>query len=214
MDQDTGGIMNWQQVVIPSVLRRKRQTPTRVLLTSGLNPKTRHKYGGNLVALGLSLTLAACGTLGYANTPQTSVPSELSGEWLLGTVSSVDFYNPNTGTWGNPSGSGLFYKLNRDGTFNYGFREHVTNQSCETDLFIFKKGTVAVKGATFTLYPTSGQKHYQDCTGSSSEDRPLSANELSPDAYTWSVVSDQTDPAKQTLVLTTPSGATGTLRHP
>ncbi|UCE05292.1 MAG: hypothetical protein JSW07_16990, partial [bacterium] len=38
------------------------------------------------------------------NTPRTSVPAELVGEWQTGTVSSVNFYNPTTGVWGAPSG--------------------------------------------------------------------------------------------------------------
>jgi hypothetical protein len=157
--------------------------------------------------------LAACGSSsldGGGDSPRTAVPPELVGEWHTGTVSSSGFYDPSSGSFSDAASSGIFYKLNADGTFTYGFLEHSSLYGCSIDFFVYKQGTVTVQGTSFTLHPTSGSmKYLAPCQPSLNEERKLKPAELGPDPYTYQVGVDQYG---SLLQLTTGSGASGTLR--
>jgi hypothetical protein len=134
-----------------------------------------------VLCLALS-TVAACadatgpdGASGGDKTPKTTVPSELVGTWLNGSVSPTNFYNPSTGSWSNGYGTGLFYRFNTDGTFEYGWQTYSTLYSCSERATVYRKGTVTVDAASHTiqLYTTSSVVHGEStCSSTPSYTKP------------------------------------------
>lgn len=90
-------------------------------------------------------------------TPRTSVPAALVGEWQSGTVSSVNFYNPTTGAWGAPSGTGMFFKFKPDGYYEKGVLLQSSLSGHTTTFFAYNKGTMTVKNNVIVIYPTYGR---------------------------------------------------------
>jgi hypothetical protein len=160
----------------------------------------------------LALALAACNQGFTGGTPP---PPELIGTWVTGTMTDVISVDPNNNPVGDRSGTGLFFKFNPDGSFGYAFNETVTNVGCTTNYFTYKAGTLEVNGSSLVLHPRSGRATYKDsCNPHTNTDRTLSGNALSPDPYSWQIVPSESDPNVPNLRLTTPNGASGTLRPP
>lgn len=119
----------------------------------------------------------ADGGIGGGNTPRTQVPQHLVGMWFSGTIGLTNFYNPSNGQWTSGRGFGMFYKLNPDGTYEYGWQGQVTYYGCTTAGLVFKKGTVVVSDSVLTLYSTFGRaKGEYTCTPASNFDRPEPAS--------------------------------------
>jgi hypothetical protein len=107
------------------------------------------------------------------NTPRTPVAQELVGQWHVGTIGFTNFYNPSNGQWASGRGLGMFYSLNADGTFEYGWHGQVTNYNCVTRGMIYRKGTVVVSDSTLTMYDNYGRAMGEyTCAPSSNFDRP------------------------------------------
>ncbi len=155
-----------------------------------LNPKPLHRRGALIMAAlstVVALALNGCKSNptgvdnddknnGNDDTPRTAVPAELVGAWHHGSVSSINFYNPTTGSWANGYGEGLFYKFNSDGTFEYGWQVYANSYGCSSRALVYKKGTVTVDPATSTIqvYVTMARVHGEDsCAPSSNCDRPV-----------------------------------------
>ena len=49
-----------------------------------------------------------------------SLPQELQGEWFAGSISSIQFYDPITGDWAAPNGSGFYMIFKADGSYEEG----------------------------------------------------------------------------------------------
>lgn len=110
---------------------------------------------------------------GVSNTPRTPVQQELIGQWHVGTIGLTNFYNTTTGQWTGGRGLGMFYKLNADGTFEYGWHGQVTNYGCATRGMVFRRGTVVVNDSTLTMYDNYGRAMGEyTCAPSSNFDRP------------------------------------------
>ncbi|HUQ00846.1 MAG TPA: hypothetical protein VM261_00065 [Kofleriaceae bacterium] len=62
----------------------------------------------SLIATPLLFT-AACSDTGDdgLDTPRSELPAALAGDWFTGTLSSIQYYDRDTGAWQNPSGSGF-----------------------------------------------------------------------------------------------------------
>jgi len=91
------------------------------------------------------------------NTPRTSVPLDLVGEWQTGTVSSVNFYNPVTGVWGAPSGTGIFFKFTQDGYYEKGVLLQSSLYGHTMTFFAYNKGTLTIEDSVIITYPTYGR---------------------------------------------------------
>ena len=93
-----------------------------------INPK--------IYCLAVGLLLAACGSVspnrGAPPLPGSAVPPELQGAWRYGTISSVDYYDPVTGAWGAPSGTGITFTLDAEGDYERSSLLQVTTYGCES----------------------------------------------------------------------------------
>lgn len=88
------------------------------------------------------------------NNPHTNVPDILVGEWQTNNFSSINFYNPSTGGWGAPSGTGMFFKFTTDGYYEKGLLMQSTLYKHTMTVFRYSKGTMTVKDSIITLNPT------------------------------------------------------------
>lgn len=124
-----------------------------------------------------------------SGTPRTSVPTQLVAEWYTGTVSSIDFYNPNNGVWGAPSGTGIFFKFNPDGYYEKGVLLQSTLYNCTMTFFAYNKGTMTVEGNKIVLYPTYGKiKSEDNCVAENNYEK---ADELQNETIFWEFGQDE-----------------------
>ena len=122
-------------------------------------------------------------------TPRTAVPAQIVGAWYAGTVSSVDFYNPNTGSWGAPSGTGVYFKFTSDGYYEKGVLLQSTLYSCTSTFYAYNKGTMTVEGDKIVLYPTYGKiKSLDNCVANNNYEKP---DQLQSETILWQLGRDE-----------------------
>ncbi len=123
------------------------------------------------------------------NTPKTSVPAALVGEWQSGTVSSVNFYNPTTGVWGAPSGTSMFFKFTQDGYYEKGVLLQSSLYGHTTTFFAYNKGTMTVEDNMIVLYPTYGKiKSVDNMVEENNYEKP---DELKSETMLWEMGLDE-----------------------
>lgn len=122
-------------------------------------------------------------------TPRTSVPAQLVAEWFTGTISSIDFYNPNNGVWGAPSGTGIFFKFYSDGYYEKGVLLQSSLYNCTMTFFAYNKGTMTVEGDKIVLYPTYGRiKSEDNCVQENNYEK---ADQLESETIFWELGQDE-----------------------
>ncbi len=143
------------------------------------------------------------------NTPRTSVPAQLVSTWQRGTVSSINFYNPLTGTWGAPSGTGMFFKFTRDGYYEKGVLLQSSLYGCTMTFFAYNKGTMTVEGNKIVLYPAYGKiKSIDNCVEKNNYEKP---DELKSETLLWEHGQDEY--GVETLWLRYPEGNPSAFHH-
>jgi len=144
------------------------------------------------------------------NTPKTVVPSVLVGEWQTGTMSSVNFYNPTTGVWGTPSGTGMFFKFTQDGYYEKGLLIQSSLYGHTMTFFAYNKGTMTVKDNEIVLYPTYGRiKSVDNMVQQNNYEKP---DELKSETLLWEKGLD--DYGVETLWLRYPDSGPSAFHHP
>jgi hypothetical protein len=163
----------------------------------------------------LALAALALGACSPRIAPGTPPPPELAGVWVTGTMSDLTDVGSDGHEVGDRSGTGLYFRFNADGTFGYAYAENVTNAGCTTKFFVYKEGTLEIRGDLLLLAPARGRSTYSDsCNPHTNSDRPLAGAQLETDRYAWRLAPSDAAPGATNLVLTTDSGATGALRRP
>lgn len=162
---------------------------------------------------GLTLgLLTACGGAiqpGPQPLPGTPVPAELQGAWRYGTISSVDYYDPVTGSWGAPSGTGDLFTLSADGAYERSRLLQVTTYGCESYVFIWEVGTVALTDTQLTFQPAESAVKSQMCTPADTEE---TRNTVEGETYGWTLGPD--DYGETVLTLIFESGETSLYDRP
>lgn len=156
----------------------------------------------------IGLLLAACGGAGImpGNGPAgTPVPDELQGEWLYGRISTIQYYDPISGHWGQPNGAGDRFKLEANGSYERSRLIQLSNYGCESYLFIWEKGTVKIDlgQSQIVFQPWTGAVKSQSCSASNSYEKkgPGSVN---PETYDAEM--GQSDSGQPLLRLNTTDG--------
>lgn len=149
-------------------------------------------------ALALFLLLASapgCGSAegsgggGDPGTPRTAVPASIADGWYTGTISSVNFFNPTTGSWGAPSGTGMFFEFTADGYYEKGVLLQSSLYGCTMSFLAYDRGTMTVAGDRIVLYPTYGRiKSVDNCVAANNYERP---DELQPETILWELGLDE-----------------------
>jgi hypothetical protein len=130
----------------------------------------------------LLMTLSACP--GVQALPGTPVPSELQGEWTYGTISSVQYYNPNNGHWGQVNGAGDRFNLEPNGDYERSRLLQLTTYGCESYLFIWEKGTIKLDfdKSQITFQPADGAVKSQSCSAANSYEKK-GPGSVKPETY-------------------------------
>jgi len=123
------------------------------------------------------------------NTPRTSVPEVLTGEWQTGTISSINFFNSSTGAWGTPSGTGIFFKFSKDGYYEKGVLLQSTLYGHTMTFFAYNKGTMTVEDNVIIIYPTYGR--IKSIDNMVQENNYEKADDLTPETMYWEVGTDE-----------------------
>jgi hypothetical protein len=149
--------------------------------------------GFTLLALITALSLTACpgvpaapgsGTPTPTSQPGTPVPTELQGEWLYGRISSIQYYNPVTGSWGQPAGAGDRFKLEANSNYERSRMIQLSTYGCESFLFIWEKGTVKLDfdKSQISFQPADGAVKSQSCSASNSYEKK-GPGSVKPETY-------------------------------
>jgi hypothetical protein len=77
----------------------------------------------------------------------------LVGNWYQGSVSTVDYYSPSTGTWAPPSGTGFRYEFRSDGSYTYSGMMQSSLYSCTMTLFSYQTGRWATQDQVLAVEP-------------------------------------------------------------
>jgi hypothetical protein len=113
--------------------------------------------GGSATSGGASSGGGPSGT-----TPRTPIPDPFVGSWSSGNVSVTTFFNPSTGSFASPSGPGVSFDFTSEGAYRKAVLLRSSQYQCEMTFYAYIEGTVAVNGATFALYPTTGKDKSED----------------------------------------------------
>jgi hypothetical protein len=130
----------------------------------------------------LLLATASCGSEGGGAgtngpaTPRTSVPAALAAEWYAGNVSSVNFFDASSGSWGAPSGPGIFFHFSPDGDYEKGVLLQSSLYGCTMTYEAYSRGTMTVSGDRIGLYPTYGkEKSVDSCVAANNYEKSYDA---------------------------------------
>ena len=146
---------------------------------------------------------------GGGQPPGASVPQELVGGWYAGSGHTSAPYNPATGSWGTPSGDGLVYLFEQDGSYTKAFQSYYSNYGCTTGFTAFERGSLSIDGATLTTAPSQGRIEFRDtCVPSANSDELIA--ELEAEVFAWELRPSEYDPSLTVLFLQRTDGAAST----
>lgn len=166
-----------------------------------------------LLFAGFAIPLAAAGDESQEETSaENSIPKDLVGSWYAGSGYTSAPYNPSTNTWGTPTGKGLIYVFNQDGSYTKAFQSYVSNNGCTTGFTAFESGKVVVKDKTLVTTPDKGRMVYRDnCSPSLNSDKPT--EDLKKEEFMWEFKPNEADPSVMSLQLTRSDGAGSAFRR-
>lgn len=207
-----GGIESLVVRIPGGVARRSGQSTTFLPAFSRTNRGHARCGGGarggldmnQTLALALaSILVAGCGNgdPDALDTPATPLPEPLAGEWLTGTLSTLQYYDATNGTWLDPSGEGFYYLLDGDGRYETGAVIDSTVGGCTLRLLGVERGTMALEGETLTIHRHWVRTHVTNSCGGTAE-RTLGYEVRT---WTWRIELDET--GLEWLVLTHEDGA-------
>ena len=158
-------------------------------------------------ALTLVLAIAALAPLpAFAASPATSpavsdVPAMLAGSWFDGTISSIQFYDRDTGVFQDPNGEGFYFILDADGSYREGAVISNTQYSCSMRLLGENQGAWSVEADRLVLDQAGGSISITNTCGNSG----TYAQPAKQTVYLWSVGPD--DYGTETLSLSMSDGS-------
>lgn len=103
----------------------------------------------------LAALLMACGRIddpSLLDTPRSTVPEGLAGRWFTGTLSTIQYYDRNTGEFHDPSGSGFYYIFDERGSYETGAVIDSTVAGCTMRLLGREIGTVTLDAQRLTRH--------------------------------------------------------------
>jgi Chaperone for protein-folding within the ER, fungal len=107
-----------------------------------------------------------------ATQPQTN--NAIVGSWNMGSASSTSYYNSVTGEWAAPSGGGISYTFNPDGSYEYIVLVQSSLFSCTTSFFSYATGNYIVQDTVLALTPTQHKSKSEDnCSSSSNYEKDV-----------------------------------------
>jgi hypothetical protein len=132
------------------------------------------------------------------------LPSELQGEFFIGSSASSNFYNPSTGVFAPASGGLSSHTFNADGTFTDAVLLQNSFYGCTTSVYSYRTGFVILNGTQMTRNYLSGTIKYTDsCNPTKNYERPAKLGSVTE---AWRVGADPQYPDLRYLYLTDDTG--------
>ena len=104
-------------------------------------------------------------------------PDEVIGTWYNGSVSSVGYVDPNSGSYSDGGSEGIGYTFMPDGTWQFGYLLTSTLYACEMRVMVFNQGIItSVDPSTnlMELHTDRSQMHSEDtCSAEENYDKEL-----------------------------------------
>jgi hypothetical protein len=127
-------------------------------------------------------------------------PAALAGSWFDGSISSIQFYDRDTGVFTDPNGEGFYFILEPDGTYREGAVISNTQYSCSMRLLGENQGTWSADATTLVLEQAGGSISITNTCG----DSGTYAQPTKQTVYQWAVEAD--DYGTETLSLSATDG--------
>jgi len=141
------------------------------------------------ILLMLMTAAAQAGQIGGQTNAGGKPPAELVGTWHTGKVSATTFRDRTTGTYSDPSGTQVRYRILPDGRYEYAALTTQSMYNCTTRLLTYKVGHISVQGDVLTFIPENGKFTSEDnCNRHYNYEKPVA---LTRETYRWSVQRDQ-----------------------
>lgn len=115
------------------------------------------------------LLAAGCGGEGEPETPRSTISSDLAGAWFTGTLSTIQYYDRDSGEWLDPSGEGFYFIFGRDGSYETGAVINSTVAGCTMRLLGNETGTIVQDGDELTVYRHRIKTHVENSCGNDGE---------------------------------------------
>lgn len=155
-----------------------------------------------LTTASLAALMMACGRIddpGLLDTPRSTLPEGLAGRWFTGTLSTIQYYDRNTGEFHDPSGSGFYYVFDQRGSYETGAVIDSTVAGCTMRLLGREIGTVTLDAQRLTRHRAFVRTQVSnDCGHSAVSERGAAVEEME-----WSVDVDEQS-GQETLTITDP----------
>jgi hypothetical protein len=101
--------------------------------------------------------------------PAGSVPAQLAREWFAGNLTSISFYDRNSGAWSKPNGLGELYAFAADGTYSYGGALSIQNGACLSEVTVYQTGVARAGAEELELEATFSRTRTRIVCGSTSD---------------------------------------------
>lgn len=137
-----------------------------------------------------------------------SAGADLYGSWWEGTLSTLQFYDPATGHWEAPNGTGTFLIIRADGTFRAGGILNVTTGYCTSTLMVDERGTYAASADSLVLRREAGNSRTTNTCSSQVYTRVLD-----PETKRFGVALGRDGQGHDTLTRTQDGAFYGTMRR-
>ncbi|MFO0747384.1 MAG: hypothetical protein U1F43_17205 [Myxococcota bacterium] len=121
------------------------------------------------------------------DTPRSALPDAIVGDWFTGSLSSIQYYDQVTGEWQDPSGSGFYFILGADGSYETGAVIDSTVSGCTMRLLGTEVGTMTAEGDVLTVYRHWVKTHVTNTCGNDGERTQGQATSV----LSWSVDVDE-----------------------
>lgn len=133
-----------------------------------------------------------------------SVDGTIVGSWYAGRGGTRMSYDPATGAFGPPAGSGMLFVFHADGSYVKAVQS-LDSGACTMGFIATESGVATTSGERLLLHPTHGNLHNVSCSGAADTDK---STEVVDEALTWSVGAFSQDPSQAALTLTNETGDT------
>jgi hypothetical protein len=106
---------------------------------------------GVILALEMILLAGAWFSAGALVAEGQTANDYLAGEWFLSHVSSIQYVNPGTGSYADPSGERLVFRFDPDGHYKSGYFVQSSLYGCTMTIFGYRTGSYTIDGDRLTF---------------------------------------------------------------
>ena len=101
--------------------------------------------------------------------PGGALPAPLARQWFTGSLTTISFYDPITGSWSPPNGLGELYRFGADGAYTYAGALKIQNGACVSEVSVYQTGIARATDSELELQARFSRTRTRIICGSVSE---------------------------------------------